>query len=327
MARLDDHPRLSALVTVLLAVAVLVMAWGHDGTTTARAAVGGATGPLIADSLSGGAILSAANLAPGDSTTGEITVTNVGDTAGDMALGTGDLTDATVRGGVLSRMLDLTVLDVTVGRPNAVVFAGKLSDLHSAPLGLFEQNQARRFRFIVSYPPSLGSGMDDTLQGASTRVSFLWTATGNAPTGSPGGDQPGAVPAVPAAPADAPVIEDHVEQSRDPGSLKLRIYVRRVQAAHRRRVYVNVHCSHGCRLTATGVVSLPSRKARWSMRALKGSVKKAGTVKFRMPLPKKALPVLNDALLHRKKASVKLKITARSGTQTLRWTRTIRLAR
>jgi hypothetical protein len=325
MRVLDDHPRLSAAITVLMAVAVLVMAWGSDPTSSARAAVGDATGPLVADSLTGGAILNARNMGPGDSVTGEITVTNVGDSAGGMTLGTSDLTDLTPNGGILSQTLLLTVLDVTAGRAPAQVFSGRLTDLHGAVLGDFEQGDAHRYRFIVTYPAGLGDDADNALQGSTARLNFVWTATGKSP--------PVTTPA-PATPVDVvpdaanPVIVDHVEASTNPSALKLRVYVRRTQAAHRKRVYVNVFCNHRCTLTATGVASLPSKHKKWNLRALKGSVKKSqGTVKFKMPLPKKALGPLNTALLHRKKASVKLKIVAHSGTQIVRWTRTIHLAR
>ena len=324
MRVLDDRPRLSAAVTLLMAVAVLVLAWGSDPTTSARAAVGGATGPLVADSLDGGAILNAGNMEPGDSAVGEITVTNVGDVAGDMVLGTSGLTDATAHGGILSQTLRLNVLDVTPGRAPAVVFDGRLTDLHVAQLGSFEQADSHRYRFTVTYPGDLGTAVDNTLQGASARLSFVWNATGKSVGG--GGQAPNPVEVVPD--TSPPVLVDNVQASTNPGALKLRVYVRRTQAAHRKRVYVNVFCNHRCTLTATGVASLPSKHKKWNLRALKGSVKKSqGTVKFKMPLPKKALRTLNTALLHKKKASVKLKIVAHSGNQVVRWTRTIRLAR
>ena len=321
MARLDHHPRLSAAITVLIAVAVLLLAWGDGSPSTARAAIGNATGPLVADSLAGGAMLSAGNMAPGDTTTGEVTVTNVGDTAGDMTLQTSDLADATARGGVLSRTLDLTVLDVTPGRPLAVVYVGKLAGLRPATLGSFEQGEGRRYRFVVTYPTGLPPGADDALQGASTRVSFVWAATAAAgapadQSGNGNGDQNG-----------TGAIENHVQQSSNPAALKVRVYVRPVQAAHRRRVYVNVYCSRRCTVTATGVASLPSQKWTWKLKALRGTVVKPGSVKFRMPLPAKALAPLNTALVRRERASVKLKITVRSGARTLHWTRTVRLAR
>lgn len=321
MARLDDRPRLSAAITVLMAVVVLMLAWGDGGPTAARAAIGNATGPLVADSLGGGAILNAGNMAPGDTTTGEITVTNVGDTAGAMVLQTSDLTDVTAAGGVLSRTLDLTVLDVTPGRRGAVVYFGKLADLQSAALGNFDQGEGRRYRFVVTYPAGLAPGADDALQGASTRVSFIWAASGAATTpadqnGNQNGDTGG-----------NGGLENHVQQSANPPALKIRVYVRVLQAAHRKRVYVNVYCSRRCTLTATGVASLPSQKKRWKLTALRGSVTKPGTVKFRMPLPARALAPLNTALLHRRHGSVKLTITARSGARTVHWTRTVRLAR
>jgi hypothetical protein len=268
-------------------------------------------------------VLDARNMSPGDSAVGEVTVTNVGDQGGDMALGTSDLADSTARGGVLSQILQLSVLDVTPGRLPAVVFTGRLADLHAALLGDFEQGDAHRYRFTVTYPDGLDPALDDSLQGASTRVNFLWTATGNGKGNNGNGN--GNVDVTPVDPN--PVIVDHVEPSTNPAYLKLRVYVRRRQAAHRRQVYVNVYCSHHCTVAATGRISLPSQKRHWTMKTLKGSVKKPGTVKFRLPLARKSLGRLNRALLHHRRASVKLKITARSGTEIVHWTRTIRLDR
>jgi len=56
-------------------------------------------------------------------------------------------------------------------------------------------------------------------------------------------------------------------------------------------------------------------------------VKKPGPVKFRLPLARKSRGRLNRALLLHRHASVKLKITARSGSEIVHWTRTIRLDR
>jgi hypothetical protein len=331
MAQTAGRQRLSSALTVVMAVAALVLAWGHGSNTSARAALGNATGPLVADSLNGAAILSASGMTPGSARVGEVTVTNVGESAGDMTLGAGNLSDTSPGGGVLSQLLDLTVLDVTAGRPISLVWSGKLAALQGVALGRYEQGDAHRYRFVVSYPNNDTNAIDDAYAGAVTRVDFVWTA-GQASDGggtdgggtTPPADTPAPDPGAAAPPA---IIEDHVEQSKSPGALKLRVYVRRTQAAHRKQVYVNVFCSHACNLGATGVISLPSRHKKWTMRALKGKVSKQGTVKFKMPLPKSALAPLNTALLHRKKASVKLKITAKAGKQTLHWTRTIHLAR
>lgn len=332
----EHTSRLSSVLTVLMAVAALVIAWGNDSDTMARAALGHATGPLVADSLNGGAVLTADAMAPGDTRAAEITVSNAGDEAGAMSLGISNVSDVSARGGLLSQVLDLEVIDVTPGRPSTVVYAGRLADLGAAPLGTYEQGDAHRYRFVVSFPRGSADAVDNTFQGASARADFVWTATQTSPgngngngNGSGGGNGGGtASPGdVPVQSVDPGVIEDHVEQSKAPGALKLRIYVRRVQAAHRKRVYVNVFCSRACKIAATGVVSLPSKHKKWKLRALKGTVKRQGTMKFKMSLPAKALGPLNTALLHRKHASVTLKITSAAGKQTLRWTRTIRLAR
>jgi len=95
------------IVVVVTALGVAAAAWlGGDGGG-ARAAIGQATGPLVATAPGDAAVLVAQNLAPGQEQAGEVTVTNAGDAAGGFALGTSGLTDA---GAPLSRHRPASVL-------------------------------------------------------------------------------------------------------------------------------------------------------------------------------------------------------------------------
>ncbi len=325
----------TAVLTITAGLGIMTAAWATLGPTGALgvedsgpvvALRASAPGALLANSREGQPILVARGMAPGESRAGDVTISNTSDGDAAISLVARDLVDAP-SATPLSALLDLDVSDVTAPATPRRVWIGKLRALTTpVALGTYPAGSQHVYRLTVTFPGGRPPALDNPYQGASTSLGFAWSSTpatsppdddGGGNTG--GGDTGGS--------GETPVIVDHVEPSRNPGYLKLRVYVRRVQAAHRKRVYVNVFCSHGCKLTATGVVSLPSQKKKWKLKALKGSVKKAGTVKFRMPLPKKALPVLNQALLHRKKASVKLKITATSGKQVVRWTRTIHLAR
>ena len=177
----------SRIATIVAALALVVAACIGSDHGSARAAVGQATGPLIGSPLAGAAILAADGMAPGDVRTGYISVTNIGDISGSFALGSAGLTDTP-----LSRELDLDVQDVTPGRPATRVYSGKLASLSSVALGDMAQGEAHRYRFSVSLP----ADADNSYQGASSAVTFMWSATGEEPaidqppsTTTPGVDQ------------------------------------------------------------------------------------------------------------------------------------------
>ena len=335
----------TAVLTVTALLGIMTAAWATLGPTGAlgvddpgpvAALRASAPGNLLGNSREGQPILVARGMAPGESRAGNVTISNTSDGDAAISLAARDLVDAP-SSTPLSALLDLDVSDVTAPAAPRRVWIGKLRALTTpVALGTYPAGSQHVYRLTVTFPGGRSPALDNPYQGASTSLGFAWAATpatsppddtsgggsggGESGGGNSGGGDNGAN-------GETPVVIDQVQSSRNPGYLKIRVYVRRTQAAHRKRVYVNVFCSHGCKLTATGVASLPSKHKKWKLKPLKGSVKKAGTVKFKMPLPKKTLPVLNHALLHRKKASVKLKITATSGKQVVRWTRTIHLAR
>ena len=163
-----------AIALAALGIAFAACFGGDHGA--ARAAVGNATGPLIGSPLAGAAILTAHGMAPGDVRTGSIDVTNIGDTGGTFALGAIGLTPTP-----LARELDLDVRDVTAGRTPTVVYSGKLASLSSVALGDMAQGEAHRYRFSISLPSDAG----DSYQGASSAVTFLWSAMAPDPDVTP----------------------------------------------------------------------------------------------------------------------------------------------
>ena len=92
-----------------------------------------ATGPLVANDLEGSAVLRADALAPGETTTGEVTIRNAGDAArGVQRCRRARATDTGAPpAGPLSGVLGLAVSDVSGATP-ATVFAGKLGALAEA---------------------------------------------------------------------------------------------------------------------------------------------------------------------------------------------------
>ena len=169
-----------AIALAALGIAFAACFGGDHGS--ARAAVGNATGPLIGSPLAGAAILTANGMAPGDVRTGDIDVTNIGDTSGTFALGATGLTLTP-----LAHELDLEVRDVSAGRTPAVVYSGKLDALSSVALGDMAQGEAHTYRFSVSLPADAG----DSFQGASSAVTFLWSATAPEPSVTPDADPHG----------------------------------------------------------------------------------------------------------------------------------------
>jgi hypothetical protein len=210
---------LRSLVVLLAAVGVLVAAVIGGGDGSARAAVGRATGPLVATSAGNAAILSASNLAPGLSRAGEVTVTNVGDSPGAFAMTASRPVDSSTAAR-LSSVLSLRIADVTAGRPASVLYSGRLADLARIGLGRFAQGAVRRYRFTVALPGGRPPAADDPFQGRSTTVTFTWAAIGaSAPAGGASG--PG---------ADAPTAA-HTAQS--PGTATTRYWRLRFKASKR----------------------------------------------------------------------------------------------
>jgi hypothetical protein len=161
-----------------------------------------ATGPLVANDRDGSAILSAATLAPGQTTAGEVTIRNAGDAAGAFTLSSsaGADTGAPPAGG-LARVLDLAVTDVT-GTTPVTLFAGKLAALPRLPLGTLAAGVRRRYRFELTYPNG-PAAVDNAYQGASTSVRFDWDAVSVGGSARPAPAPPPPAPAPAAPPSGA----------------------------------------------------------------------------------------------------------------------------
>jgi spore coat-associated protein N len=172
--------RISAVARSAVVAAALALAFLSTGERQAPAAPGlwAAAGATFSTSNSkdGEAILSLANMRPGASATGTVTIANTGTIAGDFALAPSDMSDVPgPGGGALSGVLDLLVEDLTGGAP-LTVYAGKLAAMGARPLGTFAGGEAHSYRFTVSFP-STGPA-DNTLMASRLSVSYRWTATG-----------------------------------------------------------------------------------------------------------------------------------------------------
>jgi hypothetical protein len=296
-----------ALALAALGVAFVACLGGDHGA--ARAAVGNPTGPLIGSSLPGAAILRTADLAPGRARTGEITVTNVGDESGDFSLGATGLGDV---GAPLSSQLDLAVEDVTPGRTPATVYSGKLSGLSTVGLGSMAQGEVHRYRFTVSLP----SGVDDSFQGATSAVTFLWTASGADIPTTPPSNGTGAGTAAPATTAEAPPV------AKGAGRLvraNATLSARARQKSKNGTVAATVTCQAACRITLSGTTTVAGKRLK--LRASKSALRKAGRARIRVKLPAKA----KLAIAAKRPVTVRLVMKATIGTRVVTVRRTVRV--
>jgi hypothetical protein len=290
------------IATALLALGLVAATWFAGDGGGARAAVGQATGPLVATAPGDSAILVARGLAPGATRSGEVTVTNAGDSPGTFVLGTRDLVDSIAP---LSRVLDVAVDEVTQGRPAARVYSGRLDALTGVALGRLEQGDSRRYRLTVSFPAGRAD-VDDAYQGASTSVTFVWAATG-------------ATTAAQAAPTAAAAPPSAAQDTRTPansvsatavGSGRARgatLSARGRQTGAGDAVVAWVTCRARCRLEVGGSASVGS--TRVSLRPVHRTLPASARVRVRLALPRAA----RAALVAGRPVTVRLHLTATVG--------------
>jgi hypothetical protein len=292
----------SRIATALGAVAVLVAVCVGGDHGTARAAVGQATGPLIGSSLAGAAIFDVADLAPGHGRVGEITVTNVGDVTGAFALGTSGLVDTP-----LGRKLDLVVEDVTPGRAVTTVYYGTLSALSTVGLGNMAQGEAHRYRFTVG----LSGDVDNSYQGSSTAVSFMWSATGEEP-----GEGPAPAPAPATTTQKPPKATTASATTKAP---RATLTARARQKGSGGAVSASVACSSGCRIALGGSATVG--RSRVLLRTVRRTLREPARVQMRVALPARA----RRALAARQPVVVHLSLRATVGTRVVAVRRTVRI--
>ncbi|MEY2535046.1 MAG: spore coat-associated protein [bacterium] len=179
LSALAARPRrtVSALAVVLAAVGVTV---GSGANFTAHSANPSNTftaGTLTIGSSQASAVLSAANLKPGGTTSGTVDIQNTGSLPGAFTLSTSNGVDSAPS---LLGQLDLRIEDCgafTGATPptcgsGSVLHNAKVAPVGSLDLGTFAANEKHRYRFDVTLP----SSTDNTFQGKSASVEFDWDA-------------------------------------------------------------------------------------------------------------------------------------------------------
>jgi hypothetical protein len=164
-----------ALVLIVIAIAAAAFASATFTSTSANPGNLAATGSLkIDNSNPDAAILTATGLVPGDSRNGSVTISNVGDSAGDFSLTTQDLVD-TPPTPPLSGHLDLLIEDVTVPATPTETYRGKLNGVGTVQLGRWASGATHTYRFTLTFPDGTPA-TDNQYQNAQSTVSFVWNA-------------------------------------------------------------------------------------------------------------------------------------------------------
>jgi hypothetical protein len=297
-----------AVALAALGIAFAACFGGDHGS--ARAAVGNATGPLVGSPLAGAAILTANGMAPGDVRTGYIDVTNIGDTAGSFALASAGLIPTP-----LAHELDLDVRDVTPGGTATVVYSGKLASLTSVALGDMAQGEAHRYRFSVSLPADAG----DSYQGASTAVTFMWSATAPEPTVTPPSST--TTPGTATTPARATTAQAPPKATTAGGTVKSAAIVSApaVQKAKGGKVSATVACVDRCKIAVSGTAVVGSVKVK--LKPVTRTLTKGKRLSVTVTLP----PAARLALAAGRPVTVRLTVRAKVGTRVVTVRRTVRI--
>jgi hypothetical protein len=199
------RPAATLLATLAMALGAVGLAVAGPGREVASERLAAATGSVhISNSLEGRAIFGAEALRPGASTTGTVRIGNDGNVRSVVTLtGTRDPETGLVS---LANSLQLTVADVDDA---LTLYSGPAAGFTTVAVGSLDVGESRELRFTATLPSSAGNA----LQGASTTLGLLWSASaapGATPTptptatprpGKPAAPRKPATPTTPAAPA------------------------------------------------------------------------------------------------------------------------------
>jgi spore coat-associated protein N len=164
---LSNHKRtIAGLATALVAVGVAVGSGATFSSESANPANTFSSGTFKhTNSKNGAAIVTGAKMLPGDSKSGQVTITNTGDVAGEF-----ELAEENASNGFAAGSLDLKIEDVTSG--TSQLYSGDLGQVSDIDLGEFAAGEARTYKFTVTFDQSAGNAD----QGKSATADYEWTA-------------------------------------------------------------------------------------------------------------------------------------------------------
>lgn len=274
----------------LLAVAAVAVSNRDEApkrTASPQAVIESATGSFTqSNSRAGMPIFTASNVGPGDSASGEVTITNTGTIKGYFYLSQAQLTDTVgPGGGALSSRLRLTVRDVTSPGSPTTVYSGPFAAMDAQPLGFIDPGASRVYDFSALFldggtPPAAGAG-DNAFKGSSTSVRYVWSALGDSP-----------------------------RKDRRPPRLRISVPgVQRILENH--YLLIRARCSEACRLGVTGTVQTRATRRVPTPRIRNRRARAHRTVKLKVKIPRKMWKPVSRALRRSSPATIRLKINAR----------------
>jgi len=159
---------LSLLVAVGILAVALPAAFGSEARGYGEDPVQVlSSGPLIDAETSGGGRLSIAGMAPGQSRSATIRLSNTGSAAAAFSLAA-KIADRVGPGGApLSGAMTLRVQSAGAGAP---LYAGALAEMPRLALGRIPAGGERAYRFTVALPSSVGNEVADS----SLSAAFAW---------------------------------------------------------------------------------------------------------------------------------------------------------
>jgi hypothetical protein len=171
MRFLLNNPRRSiiALITALAATMAAVGSGADFSSHSANPANTFSSGSLVqANSKSGVAIVTGANLKPGDVRSGEVTITNTGTLAGTFKLTESKASNAFGEGD-----MSLKIEDVS-GKSPVSVYSGDIGKVPAGGIGLgsYAAGEARTYRFTTTF----AQGSPNSDQGKVATADYEWDA-------------------------------------------------------------------------------------------------------------------------------------------------------
>lgn len=301
----------SAVVVALVGTVVaLSLGDTHSQPPVAEAVVVAADGDLdLRNSLDGLPILSASGLGPGDTASGQVTVTNAGTGSGQFSLKRQSLSDTPgAGGGALSDRLQLVVSDVTVPASPTIVYSGALGAMPEKALGTLGPGQVRVYRFEASFPD--GGTPDNAYTGAAASVGYKWIVSSS--SGQPPVNPPANPPAGPKTPPSGGGSSNggalpNLVQSQ----LRMAIKLAKQQPVRRKKLTLKVRCTQTCKISASGRIAAKGmKKALGKTKVARKSGRPGRWVTINLKLSKKTLAKMALAKDQGKKMTLKVTVKA-----------------
>jgi hypothetical protein len=254
----------------------------------------------LVNSHEGMPVFTATKIGPGESAKGTVEISNEGSEVLSMTLAQRNLTDTPgPGGGVLSQRLSLKI----AAGPSKAVYEGSLATMPSLPLGTLAPGASRQYEFVVTFPdggPS-NAATENTVQGASTSVTYSWTASEAPPAPEAPSAPSSSSPATPGSPSPSPP-----PSQTPPLSAHLVGYRPTLRNG---RIVAWVRCSKACRVRSHASFLAPRLRGELPATAQHAQRRRFGarTRRLAVKLPGTALRLLSGV-----EATARIVVVARS---------------